>query len=682
MNKDDEDPPTQDLISRHIFLFPFKWENGVDPKKDGFSDKTDLGKFEEILIKPENSLIHEHGYRWERKAFELNHLNQYNEFNYYYDFVREVLYDLEGSEEHSEKGPLSSKQPGKSLLRHYELLKTNHSKKLDLTYKITTSDNLYELEIDSISLNVYETGIGVLAFFLGNKKYEKHQDILNINQFGRRIAPPFYALDPKLVGEVFDFGGEPEVLNDQLAITQSSELAKAITISIENGSKGLSEHFSPYRNKENIKHGPFLLPNFISCFFAKKSIITQEPLWDTSSKKIYLKPVLDDRMFVLCWYGNDELTNNMKVDVLNPLPQNTYPYLTNEFWFNYIFIDANETSSINPEYVKKLIKKHTYERWIGIKYATYYGVSRYSLVCLTSTLQTLGNSSFLAQHMESIYYKLFELAIVQRASVLRFADEVTHLSHFNDEEEQPGKQYETLSRKVENLYKNYIRFTNKIYFGEVTAQEQGIEMYDMLQEHMRIKPQVAELDKDIEELHTYVRLLATDLEAEGQKKTASKLNVLTFLGALFLVPSFIISMYGLKWYEPYIACSSSWLLLGFIGLGLLPLGFSIYKWIGGDFFTEKSGEDQNTEGSISNFWGGITALLIVLLLAAPFILPKRIIKKCPDTPQTKIEQPVSAVTQPPNEEQKTSATLPSPTDSVKPGYDSTKTDTPHTDKTK
>jgi len=37
-----------------------------------------------------------------------------------------------------------------------------------------------------------------------------------------------------------------------------------------------------------------------------------------------------------------------------------------------------------------------------------------------------------------------------------------------------------MSKKVSDLYLAYIRFVNKIYFREVTAYEQGIELYDML----------------------------------------------------------------------------------------------------------------------------------------------------------------------------------------------------------
>ena len=49
----------------------------------------------------------------------------------------------------------------------------------------------------------------------------------------------------------------------------------------------------------------------------------------------------------------------------------------------------------------------------------------------------------------------------------------------------------------------YLVFINRIFFKEVTAQDQGIEIYDMIQKNMRINEDVFAIDKQIEELHNY-----------------------------------------------------------------------------------------------------------------------------------------------------------------------------------
>ena len=88
-----------------------------------------------------------------------------------------------------------------------------------------------------------------------------------------------------------------------------------------------------------------------------------------------------------------------------------------------------------------------------------------------------------------------------------------------------------LTDEISGLYKEYIRFVNQIYFREVTAQEQGIELYNMIQEKMKIAEQVKDLDGEIEELHNYANLLE-------QKEQERRIAKITVLGAIFLPATF------------------------------------------------------------------------------------------------------------------------------------------------
>jgi Mg2+ and Co2+ transporter CorA len=78
-------------------------------------------------------------------------------------------------------------------------------------------------------------------------------------------------------------------------------------------------------------------------------------------------------------------------------------------------------------------------------------------------------------------------------------------------------------------------FINKIYFKEVTAQEQGIEMYDLLQQQMRIPEDVFSLDKQIEELHNYSSF-------EKNEHNNDLLTKITIIGAIFLPLGFVASL--------------------------------------------------------------------------------------------------------------------------------------------
>jgi Mg2+ and Co2+ transporter CorA len=89
------------------------------------------------------------------------------------------------------------------------------------------------------------------------------------------------------------------------------------------------------------------------------------------------------------------------------------------------------------------------------------------------------------------------------------------------------------------LYKAYIRFVNQIYFREVSAQEQGIELYNLLQEKMKIAEQVKDLDNEISELHQYADLVE-------RKEQDRRITIITVLGAIFLPATFLVGVFGIN----------------------------------------------------------------------------------------------------------------------------------------
>ena len=578
------------LYSTHIFLFPFKWES-----KEGL-ERNRISHFEKHLFGDrENLRAHSKPKTpgWIHSGFQIDYLTQYNEYTYFYDYVREILYDLKDSplDKASKKGIEATPQ----LLKHYEYNFT-----CDVCFELKVPEykreKPYRLDLSSLTLNLYEMGVGVITFFLRNGLEDQSdpQDILNINQFGRRIFPPFLPISSKLIGRFFEIGSTQDEWKNALGILQNIELATYIRLypkeqleSFEEGTQCFFENFSRYGDKYRLKTGPFILPSYISCLFSQtQHLYTQEPEYKYSDEGVLIKPVLDDRMFVVSWYGGIEKlqeTRTRKIRSRDTGEKSKKPEFyrqvdfsrvnnyTGHFWYQYIFIDHSGPSIENRDMAHSQLMDHTYWRWTP---STYYGVCRYSFVALTRSLKGLGNSAFLAQHIESMYYKMAELVLVQRACVLHFADEVTHLSYFMRENpEKDSTTYKELTQKVTTLYENFLRFTNKVYFREVTAQEQGIEMYNMLQEHMNLDAQVKDLKADIEQLHTYIHLLKEQQDKIQEAETSDRLNSLTILGALFLLPSFILTIYGFNTFEKFTKNISTWEAIGVI-LGLFGLGIS------------------------------------------------------------------------------------------------------------
>ncbi len=540
----------QPFYSYHVFFFPFKWELPEQKTRKTFEEKTKIEGFEKLLSP-----------KWKRKKAKQS-LLRYNEQNFFYDFVWPVLYDEE-----------SLAEP--SFMRHY-----SYDLQGSAQYEIEVEGKTYRLEIDSILLHLYRTGVGVLSFHLYNrdKSQSAPDDVLRINQYGRRVYPPFLSTDLSKIGQAAFF--EDEDWERGVKGTQGAELARRLAIS-DGGLTLWEEDF--------VSEGKFPRPAQASSFILKLLLAQNAGV----PAALQLSPVLDDRMFVLCWYGNDALVNKLK-QKNNSKPkakkedalQAYYAYACNDWWYEYIFVDKpGEKSCRNDPMTVDLLKRHTNARWVA--YGTLYGVSRYSFVCLTGEMKEGVFPNVLVSHMQSMYYKMVELCLVQRASILRFADEVTEISRLEERDK-------SILQKVSSLYKMYIRFVNKIYFREVTAQEQGIELYDLLQTHMRLSRDVQNLDGEIQELHQYVMMLE-------EEKRNQRLEDLTILGALFLIPTFITGYLGMNVWEGEEKGGNHWLIL-LASLLLAALIIPLFK-----------AENKKFRYIWGIFWGSLLFALMLFL---------------------------------------------------------------------
>lgn len=74
-------------------------------------------------------------------------------------------------------------------MRYYELEEEGGVYNID--YKSGGGVRTFSLKLDNICLHVFDTGVGVLSFNLSNYSYPDKEDILIINDYGRRIYPQF-----------------------------------------------------------------------------------------------------------------------------------------------------------------------------------------------------------------------------------------------------------------------------------------------------------------------------------------------------------------------------------------------------------------------------------------------------------------------------------------------------------
>ena len=486
------------LYSSHIFMFPFRFDWNEEGFENEFAfyqkqpiDKRvafNLKKFQEHLSK-----------EWEYKSFNLtDRPDLYNEYAYFYDYARDAIYNQNESED--------------SISYFFE---KDKKELINATYTISVKDKKsYELNITGLSLRVFHSGVAILAIELENHDYENFNDILRINDYGRRIYPQFIAEGSTIA-------------------TKSAFLADHITI--KTSKINITESFD-FKAHKDIVIGKHIMQLLGTPFSDNK--------YDVQT--YYIQPILDDRMFVISWYGNSAMSNWLSQE-----------YETSDDWYKYIFADNDTVNVKNSKMKKELIAQSTYDRWS--KNHTLYGISRYSFVCFSS--QEWFPVNIIRPHMHTMYFQMVTLLLATRASILRFSDEIAAVAGTKN------------SDRLESLYERYLTFYNRLYFKEVTHQDQGIELYDIARKQMRIDEHIEKLDNKFTKLFEFADLQATKREEANKEKLQQMFNLIS---GIFIFPSLMIALLSMSIYNYDQSFTSLMIgLAAIIGSGFL--GYFAFK---------------------------------------------------------------------------------------------------------
>lgn len=473
--------------SEHIFLFPFTWQIYKGKYGDqSFSKRTNIEQIKQVFSAD-----------WEMQIFQTNQPIHYNEYIYFFPSVRNALYTTKDKNEVVYNFKYKKIQKGISK------------------YMIKVDDSQYSLDLTDIKLRIYKTGIGILSFHLDNKDYSEPEDILKINNFGRRIYPPFLPLER----------------------VKNTLLAEKLTLII-NKDLIIEEDFVKDYHQYPVQISKTIL-SLLGPQFSSVSANLQKG-------DIYIQPLIDDRMFVMCWYANPLIAGQ----VCQEGKANHYGYENSVFWYRYLFADGKGVSCRNDTMLANLLKGHTYDRWIDDQIL--YGITKY-------TFMGIGASK---SPDHKIYDQLVCLTMVQRASVLHFSNEVSRIAILPKVKLVMG---------IRSLYEYHILFMNHLYFREVTADNQGIELYERLIEEMKISSDISMLDNEIEEVNEYATLIAQE---SSQKRT----NAITVVGAALIIPSLVTGFFGMNIFQNKL---NSWwnhpeLRLWFNAYFILPISIVIF----------------------------------------------------------------------------------------------------------
>lgn len=494
------------MYSYHIFYFPFKWGK-KDVTEGTMTQLTDFSQIRFLnngkWVRPAVAESQENdGNKADKNNVSLDAQVLYNEKNYYFRFVHDVLYDTGDGND--------------NLVMHFER-KEPQEKDVRYLIKVSGREKPYSLKVDAININLYKTGVGMMSFYLRNDDESQcdTRDILNINQYGRRILPPFWS---------------------EVNAEKRQELSEYLEIS------GLDTEISKEDFKSYTVDEPWTATSML------------DSLLKDLTDNLTLTPVIDDRMFVMSLYKNDDMSR-LSLSAADAYCNPSSPF--SEFWYKYLFVDTGWPTCQNDEMMRDLLRSHTYLRWQ--KWNSLYGVSRYSFVYLTNS----GVPSYLVDYFMTTYARMMEIALVQRASVLCFSNEVTTLTKRGD------WTLEKLSEHVDSLNEEYIRFINRMYFNELTSQDQGVELYGMIRQNLDIDSYVEELKDEIEKLHDIISF-------KVERSRNEKAETLNFMAAILLPVSIVTGFWSMNM-SLFCNVKSNWLSFAIaVGLMILGLAFSIF----------------------------------------------------------------------------------------------------------
>lgn len=497
---------THFMYSYHIFYFPFKWAK-KDVHEGTMTQLTDFSQIRFLnngkWVRPAVAESQENdGNKTDKNNVSLDTQVLYNEKNYYFRFVHDVLYD--------------SGDGNDNLVMHFER-KEPQEKDVRYLIKVSGREKPYSLNVDAININLYKTGVGMMSFYLRNDDESQcdTRDILNINQYGRRILPPFWS---------------------EVNAEKRQELSEYLEIS------GLDTEISKEDFKSYTVDEPWTATSML------------DSLLKDLTDNLTLTPVIDDRMFVMSLYKNDDMSR-LSLSAADAYCNPSSPF--SEFWYKYLFVDTGWPTCQNDEMMRDLLRSHTYLRWQ--KWNSLYGVSRYSFVYLTNS----GVPSYLVDYFMTTYARMMEITLVQRASVLCFSNEVTTLTKRGD------WTLEKLSEHVDSLNEEYIRFINRMYFNELTSQDQGVELYGMIRQNLDIDSYVEELRDEIEKLHDTISF-------KVERSRNEKAETLNFMAAILLPVSIVTGFWSMNM-SLFCNVKSNWLSFAIaVGLMILGLAFSIF----------------------------------------------------------------------------------------------------------
>lgn len=461
----DTEPKQPEVYSYHTFMFPFLYEMNKTTRKK-FEKCCHPGWFADV---------------WEPE--KMNEAVYYSQYHYFNEAAHNAIYMTEDSDD------VIVRNLRFDLLSLTETVpKANPARENDrpknvgnpIRYVICKDGKKYFLDVNAIRMKLYNTGVGILIFELENREHPAENDVIRINDFGRRIYAPYYAY--------YDGAMHCSICADEIYLEIK-------------GKKDADGNLLPDKLRESSEETVLAEPILRLLSNGEYRATTKKKC---SANEFCIEPVIDDRMFVACYYKNGDF-----VDAMREWDGENYRYITHakekypfdnsengnaaHRLYTMMYVDGDGICCHGRNMLQDLLSDdHIYTRWLEYWYngddakefrGTITGFSEYTMISVAKKPADYLIAPFLTQYVE-----MAALALAQRASLLSFEYMISECA--KDE-----RNY-----KVENIQKKYTLFQSQILLKEVSPQQQGIEIYDRLEKNLMIEKEQSEIKDQIEGL--------------------------------------------------------------------------------------------------------------------------------------------------------------------------------------
>jgi hypothetical protein len=493
----------------------------------------------------------------------------YNTFQFFTDAARDLAFG---------RKPQGDPQ----LARHFELLPFGQSLKdchyiIDWTEQASRTDPSappkhyrYDLDLVRIRLITYNTFVSILVLETEYRQPDHHEleDILRINEYGRRICYPYLHLD--LVRTLTDTQphGHPRVA-DSITITglQPADQPVKADFIFQSSSESWTEQLEFQYVMEPLK---IILSRWTNGHEATSSVrqAIEAPAGTTG---FVVQPVMDSRMFVCCLYRDDEFsTAATKYDdhlgryaALSPRAEDDA--VANAF-YAFAFIDAGRPTCQNRALRAQRLAACVYDRWGDDK--VLHAVTDRSFVALVSqsdpTMDFAVIRPFRSTHLDMVIF-----ALAQKASIMQMSHRAADLA---DQFDKVSAADNTESSLIALLERKNALMQNQVILSEVTTMVQGREMFTLMRDQLDLTASNAELITQLEYLYQMDAARAQMRQRLRDARTAWSLNALAMGLGLLAIPSTLMSWFTAEDYWAKLVGGISFIVFFVIfGVTLLAL---------------------------------------------------------------------------------------------------------------